>query len=272
MNRAEATGGEILNADSVQIYKGLNIGAAKPTREDFQKVPHHLYDLVEPNQTFTAGDYRREAMAIIEKCLPNTSLYVVGGSGFYLQALEYGMFEVGPISDDIRARVQQLAQAEILFEQLCAVDEVSAKKIGPNDTYRLQRALEVSLSEGRPFSEIQKEFQNKKESLGARYELKKIGIKVDRDTLRTRVVARTESMLREGLIDEVRALVERGFGDTKALSSVGYKECLQFLNGQISREALPEAIITSTMQLAKRQSTWFNRDKEISWNLTTQLD
>ncbi len=259
-------GGEIVNADSVQIYKGLNIGSAKPTLEEFGLLPHHLYDLIDPSGLFTAGDYRRVGLEIIEKRLPEAPLYVVGGSGFYLQALEFGMFEVAPIPGEITTQVQQLTDQGQLYSRLSALDPVSAQKISENDEYRLQRALEVTINEGRPFSEIQKEFKSKREALGDRFNIKKIGLTGgDRTQLRERVAARTEKMLQGGLLEEVEGLIRKGFGETKALKSVGYKECVAFLAGRLTRAELAPAIVISTMQLAKRQMTWFKRDSEISW-------
>lgn len=276
LSEAIREGGEIVNADSVQIYKGLDIGAAKPSAEEFAKVPHHLFDLVKPDEAFTAGDYRRVALEVIEQRAAHVPLYIVGGSGFYLQALEHGMFEVGPISESIQTQVEEWRQLGQLFHELHWRDPASAEKIGANDFYRLQRALEVTLSAGRPFSEIQAEFRERRESgegsLGQRFEIQKVGLSVDRHVLRGRIEKRTEKMLKMGLIEEVQGLVQKGFGSARALGAVGYKECMAFLAGELSRSDLAEAIVTSTMQLAKRQLTWFKRDPKISWISSAQLD
>ncbi len=265
LNEAQKIGGEILNADSVQIYKHLDIGSAKPSAEEREVAPHHLYDLVEPDIEFTAGDYRRHALRRIGERIEKAPLLVVGGSGFYIQALEFGMFDVNAISDEIQKRVAEIEATGRLYAELLKLDPTSAEKIGPPDLYRLRRALQVTLAEGRPFSTIQAEFLDKKESLGDQFTLKKVGLSTDRETLRRRVSRRTNAMLEAGLIDEVQGLVAKGYGETRVLRSVGYRECLDFLAGRLKREDLVGAIITSTMQLAKRQLTWFKRDKEITW-------
>ncbi|OFZ12785.1 MAG: tRNA (adenosine(37)-N6)-dimethylallyltransferase MiaA [Bdellovibrionales bacterium RBG_16_40_8] len=265
IKEAIKSGGAILNADSIQIYRHLNIGAAKPTSEDQKRVEHFLYDMVLPSEEFTAGDYRRAALAVIEKELPSRPLFIVGGSGFYLQALENGMFEVSPISAEIKKKVSLLIDSNQLYSELCHVDPISAKRIEANDTYRLRRALEVTLSEGKAFSKIDEQFRKSRKRLKDKYRVRKIGIGCDKEKLRHRVTLRAEMMLSAGLIDEVERLINMGYADTKALNSVGYKEVASFLSGGMKKEELLQAIITSTMQLAKRQMTWFKRDKEIVW-------
>jgi tRNA dimethylallyltransferase len=272
LNEAVKNKGEILNADSVQIYKYLDIGSAKPSREEQGRVPHHLFDLVEPSQLFTAGDYRREALKIIEERLAEAPLYIVGGSGFYIQALEKGMYPVQPISSSIKAEVDEIVKNGELFSKIQSVDPKTAQKNGPNDHYRNRRALEVSLSEGRPFSQIESDFAAAKNSLGDRFTLKKIGLNLDRVVLRERVAKRVQMMLENGLLDEVQALIDRGFSDTRALSSVGYRECVDHLAGRLKYDELAPLIVTSTMQLAKRQANWFKRDREISWISSANLD
>lgn len=265
LREALKTSGAILNADSVQIYKSLSIGAAKPTTEDQALVPHYLYDLAEPGEDFTAGDYRRAALDVIERELPHRPLYIVGGSGFYIQALEKGMYDVGPISPEIKKQVQQWVDSGGLYEELVKLDPEAAKKIGPKDPYRLQRALEVVMSEGRTMQKIAEDFRHDHRELKEQYDVEKIGIFCPRDVLRQRVTRRTEQMLKSGFIEEVQNLLGQGLADTKALRSVGYKECVAVLTGRLNRADLLSAIVTSTMQLAKRQMTWFKRDHEIHW-------
>lgn len=263
--QAQASGGAIVNADSVQIFKYLNIGTAKPTPEEQQQVPHYLYDLVDPKETFTAGDYRRVALRVIEQEIGKRPLYFVGGSGFYLQALEKGMYDVAPISDEVKSKVMAFVESGVVFEELKERDHESAHRIGEADTYRLSRALEVVLSEGRTLREIKEDFRRTHQTLGEIYRLKKVGVQCERDELRQRVEARTKNMLARGLLEEVRDLLARGYGETKAMQSIGYKECQECLRGRKSESELFQDIVTSTMQLAKRQMTWFKRDKEIEW-------
>lgn len=265
MKKAEESGGAIVNADSVQFYKYLNVGTAKPTAEERSRVPHLLYDIVEPDMSFTAGDYRRAALKVIEENIERNTLYFVGGSGFYLQALENGMFNVKPISSEIQKHVKVLSKELSLYGELFKVDQESAMRIGRNDPYRLERALELVLSEGRTMKQIEIEFKNSNQTLGHHYPLQKIGIMCDRENLRKRVIERTEKMLKNGFIEEVEGLVKKGYGYTKVLRSVGYKEVCFYLMGIFSRIELSEAIVTGTMQLAKKQMTWFKRDPKIVW-------
>jgi len=265
LNEAERAGGEILNADSVQVYKYLDIGSAKPPVSERKKRPHHLYDLIEPSQVFTAGEYRRRALEVITSRSPHAPLFVVGGSGFYVQALDKGMFPVRDIPEAIKLEVDGIASRGELFARLKAVDEKTALKHGPNDHYRNRRALEVSLTEGRPVSLIEAEFAQSQERLSDRYTVKKVGLRLERERLRRRIETRVQQMLDDGLIDEVRGLIDRGYAGTKALSSVGYKECVDHLAGRLEFADLASRIVTSTMQLAKRQETWFKRDREITW-------
>lgn len=265
MQEASKNNGAIVNADSIQFFKHLQIGAAKPTPQDMQKVPHFLYDIVAPNEEFTAGDYRRSALKVIEEQIASRPLYIVGGSGFYLQALEKGMYDVGPVPKNIQEQVAQFKAQGALYSELQARDPHSAARIGERDPYRLERALGLVLSEGRTLKEIEEQFKCQNETLGQQYKLEKVGVKCDREVLRKRIARRTEQMLEMGFIEEVESLLKIGYADTKPLCSVGYKEVVAFLNGCMRRADLLPTIVTSTMQLAKKQMTWFKRDHEIQW-------
>lgn len=265
LSEALKSGGIIANADSVQIYKGLNIGAAKPSAIELSQIPHFLYDIVSPLESFTAGDFRRKALSLIEEKIKSQPIFFVGGSGFYIQALEKGMFEVAPIPAQVKIQIEQIKAQNRLFEELKFRDLKSAIKIGSSDPYRLERALELVLSEGRSVDAIRAEFEQKNQLLSKSYKIRKVGLFVDRESLRKRVLERTQNMLDAGLVTEVEGLLKAGFADTKALKSIGYKEVVAYLSGSLKREELVPAIVTSTMQLAKRQMTWFKRDLEIEW-------
>lgn len=258
-------GGVIVNADSIQVYKYLNIGSAKPTAQEREEVPHFLYDIVEPDGLFTAGDYRRAALPVIDEQVKNGPVLIVGGSGFYIQALDKGMYDVEPVSPENMKLIESWVQEGVLWDRLVEKDPEAAQRIGAQDQYRLQRALEMVISKGKPVREIEQEFASAQQGLGARYHVQKIGIRCDREKLRRRVEIRTEKMLNLGLIEEVEGLIQRGFEHTKALSSVGYRECVAYLKGHLKKHELKALIVTSTMQLAKKQSTWFRRDPEIVW-------
>jgi tRNA dimethylallyltransferase len=265
LSMAVDSGAAIVNADSIQCYKQLDIGAAKPSREDMNLVTHFLYGFVVLTQHLTAGDYRRAALQVIEEQISHRSLIFVGGSGFYFQALEKGMFDVGPISESIRAEVQEVVKSDLLYKKLTELDPAAALKIGPQDLYRLERALELVLSEKKTLVQIESDFKAKHQQLGDLYPLKKIGLFCERDRLKARVTQRTQKMLKMGLVDEVQSLFRQGFQDARPLQSVGYREVGMFLRGEIPQSELLPAIVTSTMQLAKKQRTWFQRDKQIEW-------
>lgn len=257
----------IANSDSLQIYSGLDIGTAKPSLKERSELPHYLFDIVPLGHTFTAGDYRRAALEVIEKQIAKQDLVFVGGSGFYIQALDKGMNEVLPVPPEI---IMSLDESEKengllhLWHQLDQSDPESAAKIHPNDGYRIKRALSVIMTSGKKWSAQQARTKDD-QHLSSRYSIKKIGIKWERSELQARVELRTRDMLDNGLIEEVQTLVQKGFENWAPLQSVGYKETLDFLAGRISEKELFELIVQSTMQLAKKQMTWFKRDAEIKW-------
>jgi tRNA dimethylallyltransferase len=262
---------EIINCDSIQFYEGLDIGAAKPSAELLKRAHHHLIGHIEKGKVQTAGDFRRAALAFLESSSCEEFL-VVGGSGFYVQALEKGMYDVPEIPEHIRSNVEKdLAEKGLaaLHDELKKRDPEAARKIQPADRYRTLRSLEILRFEssgqnhGQTLSEIRARFE--KTRAPAPFRVSKIGIFLPRDILRARVTLRTQNMLRNGLIEEVEFLRSKGLNDWPPLSSVGYKEVQDFLDGRLPRPELEQQIITSTMQLAKRQMTWFKRDPEIRW-------
>ena len=254
--------GEIVNSDSLQFYKGLEIGTAKPSAEEMKQVPHHLFDLVDLGGQFTASDYRREALELFERRRP-IHLFFVGGSGFYFQALEKGMYEVPNVPDRIHRELMAEVDLSSLYEELKVKDPETARRVESRDCYRIVRALGVIRASGRTLTEIRNEFEQKKGELPA--PVTKIGLTMERRLLRDKVTQRAEQMLEKGLIDETQDLIDRGYGDWFPLRSVGYRECQKFLREKGSRDELLESIITSTMQLTKRQMTWFRRDPDVRW-------
>ena len=265
LKEAQRLNAIILNADSIQVYKHFDVGSAKPSVEDRTRVQHELYDLVSPDQEFTAGDYRRAALAIIEREARGREIFVVGGSGFYIQALERGMYDIPPVTDEIRVQVDRWQATQELWLQLERIDPLTANKLSPRDHYRLRRALEATLASGRPWSEIAQDLKQNSNRLAARFEVRKLGISLERSRLRERIVERIVTMLKDGLLDEVNSLIHRGYGETRPFGSVGYFECKEHLAGRLSGDHLVDSIVTSTMQLAKKQMTWFRRDNEITW-------
>lgn len=268
---AEKNRGVIINCDSVQLYESLNIGSAKPSPEDFARVPHYLFDVVQEGEEATAGRYQRDFFATMKE-IENRYPYafVVGGTGFYFQAIEKGMYQVGAADEKIReqveAELQEEGGAERLYHELVLRDPQAAAKISLNDHYRISRAIEMMRTHGRPVSEIRKEFEEKLEPFP--YPLMKFGIRAGREDLLPRVKLRTRQMLDHGLLNEVKGMLSKGLRDWAPLQSVGYKECLEFLEGELpDLQSLEEKIVQNTLRLAKRQRTWFQRDPEIHWLL-----
>lgn len=273
LQMAERFSADIVNADSIQFYQRVDIGSAKPTPEDRRCRPHYLFDLVAPPQAVTAGDFHRLFFDHMGKVQAGAlgefgPQFVVGGTGFYIQAIEKGIPEVPKSDPTIRARLEsELADEHgptLLHQRLQRLDPESAARIHLNDHYRILRALEVIESTGKKWSESLR--SHRENTVPFPFPLLKFGLRLEKDELVQRIEERTRQMLRSGLIEEVEKLVSEGYADWEPLASVGYKECLQFLRGEISSRAELEAkIILETTQLAKKQRTWFQRDPEIIW-------
>jgi tRNA dimethylallyltransferase len=266
---AESIGAEIISADSVQFFEELKIGSARPSKEELERVKHHLVGHVSVAQDYTAGDFARDAMALIETNKAQNYV-VVGGSGFYIQALEKGMYPTDRSSEDAQNMIEQRVDRlglDVVYKELQERDPATALKIAPQDRYRIVRALEIlqTLKPEQTLSGLKTEFESKAKLRFPGRNVKTIGLRIDRARLEPRVKYRTEEMLRAGFVDEVRDLLARGFGDRPALQSVGYKEVLQFLKGEIVETELVPLIVRGTLRLAKKQRTWFSRSPETHW-------
>jgi tRNA dimethylallyltransferase len=268
---AQKFGGAIINADSVQIYQHVLIGSAAPTKAEFEKVPHFLFQRIAPPEKITAGIYSRLARETLDECRSRFKVvFVVGGTGFYFQALENGMLPVEKADEEIKAQLQAELEnvdgARNLYLELQSRDPLVAARISVNDHYRLVRALEIIRRTGRSLSEIEKEYKDSKPDFP--FPLLKLGVQVEREELKNRVRSRTQAMLKQGLVQETQALIARGLRDWDPLQSVGYKEAGLFLNKDPELPdlaALEERINHSTLHVAKRQRTWFQRDERILW-------
>ena len=266
MQLAERLDGEIVNADSMQVYRGMDIGTAKPTPEERARVPHHLYDLVTPDVNFTAADFRDHASRVIEEIHRRKKrIILVGGTGLYIRILTRGLADSPGGNQDIREDLEARADREglaALHRRLADVDPVSAARLHPNDRVRVVRALEVFFMTGRPLSAFQDEHRFADEL----YRCLKIGINMERELLYRRVEERVDKMMAEGLVAEVAGLLAAGYtADLKAMSSIGYKEICAHLAGEYSLDEAVRLIKRSTRQYAKRQMTWCRRDSEIIW-------
>ena len=252
---AKRHGWEILSADSMSIYQGMDIGTAKPSLEERGGVPHHGIDLVGPEETFDTARFVAYADEVIAQATArNRDILVVGGTPLYLMALLKGFFE-GPEADPVlreALRAQEREEPGSLHERLSEVDPAAAQRIHRNDTKRLVRALEVYEKTGRPISELQQQFEEGED----RYPFVGARLLLPRDCLRERVRERSKKMLEQGLVDEVRRIREGGgFGPT-AEAAIGYREVLAFLDGDLPADELIYRIRSNTHRLVRRQDTW----------------
>lgn len=259
---AQELGGEIINADSIQVYKSLDIGSAKPTKEELVLVPHHLVGHLKEGTHYTAGEFRKDVLDVIEKRsqVGIKRFYIVGGSGFYIKALINGLYPIPDVPEEVQEEVQSEDIRE-LYQELKLVDPVSALKINENDSYRICRAIEVYRATGRPLSEFKESFS--KEKFPYRY--LKIGLGTEKEKLKERVIQRTDAMLEAGLVEEVKDLLGRGYDGWDALQSIGYKEVVQYHKGLLPKELLKDEIVKNTMGLIKKQMTWFKKDQDMHW-------
>jgi tRNA dimethylallyltransferase len=257
---------EIVNADSMQLYIGLDIGTAKPTREQRTEIPHHMIDILPPDRLCSAAVYAEAADdAVRDIFARGKRVIVVGGTGLYIRALLKGLVDSPSGAGEIRAQLQEQAGRvgnEAMLEELRRVDPELAAGMHPNNLVRIIRALEVQLLTGIPLSRHQQEHA----FAADRYKSLKIGISVERTQLFRRIEERVERMLAEGLLDEVRGLLASGFGrELKALRSIGYKEVAAHLSGDITLSEAVSLIKRDTRRYAKRQLTWFNAEPDILW-------
>jgi len=262
---AERFGGEIVNADSRQIYRHMDIGTAKPTAEERARVPHHLLDVADPDDVFDAARYRDLARAAVSDVAARGRLpIIVGGTGLYVRALRLGLFRAPPASPPLRHALEALERRApgSLFRWCARLDPAVAARVHRNDRVRVVRALEVALLTGEPIS-VQQRRHGFEERLG---ESLFWVIDPGTDELRRRIESRCAAMFAGGLIGEVRALWQRGYGPRlAALRSIGYREATSVLSGERSIEQATVDLVQSTQRFAKRQRTWFRAEHEATW-------
>jgi tRNA dimethylallyltransferase len=270
---ARQLGAEIVSADSMQIYRGMDIGTAKPSPEQRKLIYHHMIDIVEPNQPYSVGDYLRDARAAIDGILSSGGVpLVVGGTGLYIRALTRGLFHGPPADLDLRERLlNREAEGEpgMLYADLVKVDPEAAVKIHPNDLRRTVRALEVYYLRDRKLSEFQREH-----AFGDRpYRFTLLFLVRSRDELYRRIEKRVEQMIDSGLEAEVRALFDRGYPmDLASMRGLGYKQLIEHFLGRSTRDEAVALLKRDTKRFAKRQFTWFRREPEAVWVDITGLE
>lgn len=258
--------GEIISADSMQVYRGMDVGTAKPSIEERRIVPHHLIDILNPDQDYSAALFRQQADKTIQELDKRKNpIFVVGGTGLYLKALTRGLFR-GPAGDPgLRLALRREAEAggsELLHRKLQNLDPGAAARIHPQDKFRLIRALEVYAQSNKPISNFQKEHGFKEDP----YEVLQIGLDCERRELYRRIEFRVERMMEYGWVDEVRSLLDAGYHpDLKTMQSLGYKHIVSYLLGKIEIRDAVLLIKRDTRRYAKRQITWFKADPGIAW-------
>jgi tRNA dimethylallyltransferase len=263
---AELCNGEIISADSRQVYRLMNIGTAKPSRDERLQVPHHLIDVVWPNEEFNAARFITLAEAAIQSIRQRKKRsFLAGGTGLYIKALTEGLLDAPGANPELRKRLHDRAEqegSESLHAELGRVDPESADRLHPNDLVRIIRALEVFSQSGRPLSTLQDEHAFK----GGHYRTLKIGLTCARETLYDRIDRRSEAMFRMGLLEEAEQILQAGYDpELKIFRTIGYRQAFAVLRGEMTRAEAIDDLKRSTRRYAKQQITWFRKDKSIIW-------
>lgn len=262
---AEKLNSEIISADSRQIYKYLDIGTAKPSPEERKKIMHHFIDFLEPDEEYNVSKYERDALLLIENLFNKSKIPVVaGGSGLYIKALVDGIFDTADTDPDYRKELHFLKEKfgnEYLYNELKKIDEKSASGMLPQNWKRVMRALEVFHLTGEPIWKAQVKYKRNTDIYFDQY-----GLLWEREKLYKNIENRVDYMIAAGLIDEVKNILLKGYSkNLNALNTVGYKEIIAYLDNEISLSRAVELIKRNTRRYAKRQMTWFNKDKRINW-------
>jgi tRNA dimethylallyltransferase len=265
--------GGIVSADSMQIYKYMDIGTAKPSIQERTRIPHYMIDIVTPDVDYDAARFSREGRAAVAHLYQQGRIpFVVGGTGFYIKALVYGLFDSAPADDDIRHKLREAAEnegGEAMYRRLLIVDPASAARIHPNDTYRVIRALEIYERTGRPMSRYQETHAFADDP----FDVLKICLNRDRETLYARIDHRVAQMMEEGLIGEVKNLLEMGYSEKhRPMQALGYRHVLDFLAGRTDFDEMIDTLKRDTRHYAKRQLTWFRKDREMLWHSPEDMD
>ncbi|MBW2506585.1 MAG: tRNA (adenosine(37)-N6)-dimethylallyltransferase MiaA [Deltaproteobacteria bacterium] len=282
---AETFSCEIVGVDSMQVYRHMDIGTAKPTQAERARINHYLIDIVDPDDNYTLGRFVKDAQEAIRKINSHNNIpLLVGGTGLYLKGLLQGLFAedylaaeavdnegkscTESVRDDLRKRLLETGN-ETLYRELAEVDPDSAERIHPNDTQRLLRGLEIFYTTGKPWS---RHLTDQKKNT-TQYQTLKIGLTRPRQELYERIDKRVCLMAEQGLLDEVKMLLDMGYAkELKAMQSIGYRHMINFLDNKWTWEQTLEMLARDTRHYAKRQFTWFNNDKEISWYDVRQQD
>lgn len=266
MRLATLRRGEIINADSMQVYRGFDIGTDKPSPEDRRRVPHHLLDIAEPRDQYTAADFTAGAMAAVKDILSRDALpLIVGGTGLYLKALVDGLFPGPGRNPGLRTRLggeAEMQGLDVLYKRLENADPDYAQTIGRRDRMRIIRALEVYETTGIPLSE---HFKKTRSALTG-FQVLKMGLHMEREPLRRRIEDRVDRMFAGGLVGEVRGILARGVPETSPpFRALGYRRALDVVKGRMTAAEAAEQTKIDTRRYAKRQMTWFRKTPDVRW-------
>jgi len=270
---ARSLSGEIVNADSMQVYRGMDIGTAKPTYEERRGIPHHLLDVVNPDEDFNAAIYRRMALPIVnEICSTGKTCFVVGGTGLYIRGLIGGLIDSPPSDPDLRERLRMECESQgtaKLHEKLESLDPERAESIHPNDGVRIIRAIEIIYLSNLRSSDLMKRHGFRERSLNAL----KLCLHVDREDLYHRINERSVKMADKGLIEETQDLLKQGYSpDLNSMKAIGYRHMIRYLQGEWSLEETIIRLKRDTRRYAKRQLTWFRAEPGVIWVDPNDLD
>ena len=263
---AKKINGEIISSDSMQIYKDMDIGTAKPTKEEMENIKHYLIDFVPPNERYSVASFKQDAENAIEEILTKGKVpIVVGGTGLYVNSLIYGIeFNSIEIDEEYRKELDKRAEKEgldSLYNEAKKIDPEAIKNISKNDKKRIIRKLEIYKQTGK--TKTEQEIESRKN--GVKYDYKVFAINMDREVLYERINKRVDIMIEQGLIQEVENLVKKYKEFPTAMQGLGYKEVVQFINGELTKEEMIEKIKQETRRYSKRQITWFKKNKDTIW-------
>ena len=270
---AKKHGGEIVSADSMQIYRYMDIGTAKPTPSELAQVPHHMIDIVDPDEDYDAVQFSKRARDRVAEIFNRGRIpFIVGGTGLYIKALLHGLFQSKPVDPQIRNRLKQEADengSKVLHERLQQLDPETANRLHPNDSYRILRALETIESTGKSISELHQEHGFEDDP----YSTQMIGLQMDRQKLYDRIDQRVDLMLDAGLVGEVTKLLGMGYmAELKSMQSIGYRHVTEFLQNKMPWDECVRTLKRDTRRFAKRQFTWFGADDKIQWYEPDQVN
>ena len=263
---AKKINGEIVSADSMQIYKDMNIGTAKPTMEEMQGIKHYLLDFVSPEERYSVAQYKQDAKVAIKEIIKKGKTpIIVGGTGLYVDSLIYEIeYNDIKIDEKYRKELEKIVEEqglEILYKKAVEIDPVAMKKISPNDRKRIMRVLEIYKTTGK--TKTQQELESRKNPV--EYDYKIFAINWDREILYQRINKRVDIMIEQGLIDEVKDILKKYDKFPTAMQGLGYKEVVDYINGIYTKEEMIEKIKMETRRYAKRQLTWFRKNKQTMW-------